>query len=387
MLIVSPYHGGSHQAWAESYQRASGHEVRLLTLPARFWKWRMHGGAVTLARQLMADLESGAMPAPELIVATDMLDLTTFMALARDVCAHTPLVLYMHENQLTYPLPPDPRTGPMRRQRGERDHHYAFINYASMLAADHILFNSQFHRDSLLRALPRFLRHFPEHNELDSLLSLREKSSVLPIGLDLDALAPDPQPLAAAERSAAPEPPLILWNQRWEYDKNPALFFAALYQMHREGIPFRVALCGERFSRTPGEFDDARAWLGHRLVHSGYAAPAEYRRLLWDADIVISTALHEFFGMSILEAIYCQNFPILPNDLSYPELIPQPFHEHCLYDDEAELLARLRWALHHRHEAKLLAAQLAPSVERFGWKSLSGRYDALFTGLGGSLRA
>ena len=78
ILLLSPYHGGSHQAWADGYARHSAHTVELLTLPARFWKWRMHGGAVTLAGRWLA--EAGRRPLPDLILATDLLDLTTFLA-------------------------------------------------------------------------------------------------------------------------------------------------------------------------------------------------------------------------------------------------------------------------------------------------------------------
>ncbi|MFO8112479.1 MAG: DUF3524 domain-containing protein, partial [Desulfosalsimonadaceae bacterium] len=43
-----------------------------------------------------------------------------------------PAAIYMHENQLAYPIRP-----------GEtRDLHYGFINYVSMLCADQVLFNS-----------------------------------------------------------------------------------------------------------------------------------------------------------------------------------------------------------------------------------------------------
>ena len=110
IMIVSPYHGGSHRAWAEGYQKFSQNDVALLTMPARFWKWRMHGGAVTLARRFNRDGWQ-----PDLILATDMLDLTTFLALTRHRIDKLPVALYLHENQLTYPLPADAATGPMRR--------------------------------------------------------------------------------------------------------------------------------------------------------------------------------------------------------------------------------------------------------------------------------
>jgi hypothetical protein len=123
ICLIEPFHTGSHAAWAEEYARHSRHRVQLLTLAGRHWKWRMHGGAVTLARQFM---EGGC--APDLLLASDMLDLTTFLALTRQKTSSLPVALYFHENQLTYPWSPadaDPTL--------QRDAHYAFINYASAL--------------------------------------------------------------------------------------------------------------------------------------------------------------------------------------------------------------------------------------------------------------
>ncbi|MCS7260956.1 MAG: DUF3524 domain-containing protein, partial [Anaerolineae bacterium] len=73
--------------------------------------------------------------------------------------------------------------------------------------------------------LPRLLKHFPDYNELETIEALRAKSTVLPLGIDLtrlDAFRP-------AARKRPNTPPLILWNHRWEYDKNPCEFFEALY--------------------------------------------------------------------------------------------------------------------------------------------------------------
>lgn len=365
ILIISPYHGGSHRAWAEGYQNHSRLEVSLLTLPDRFWKWRMHGGAVTLARRFLAGDYS-----PDLILATDMLDISTFLALTRPHTANIPIVLYMHENQLTYPLPSDGRTGPMRRQLGERDYHYVFINYASMLAADAVLFNSQFHMDSWFTAVPNFLKHFPEFNELNSVAKIKKKSNVLPVGVDFGRLESGDWGLDKVE-----EPPLILWNQRWEYDKNPEAFFKALYQIDKEGYDFRLALCGQQFGKRPLIFDDAIEHLKKQIVHLGRAPFNTYRRLLWQADITISTANHEFFGISVLEAIHCRTFPILPHRLSYPELIPESLHLSCLYQNEGGLVQRLTWALDNIEEARRLAQECATAVSHFDWTQLAPYYD------------
>lgn len=329
----------------------------------------MHGGAVTLARRY---LQQGLQP--DVMLVTDMLDVTTFLALTRPFTAHTPLVLYMHENQLTYPLPANGRQGPMRRQKGERDLHYAFINYASMLAADAVWFNSRHHLDSFFAALPRFLRHYPEYNELNSVTKLRDKSRVLPVGVDF-------QRLEGGYTAGEDGPPLVVWNQRWEYDKNPRDFFRALYRLAEEGVPFRLALCGEQFGQRPSTFDEALQRLGDRVVHVGYAEPDHYRHLLWAATATVSTAHHEFFGISILEAIYCHTFPVLPYRLSYPELIPEPYHLRCLYRNAGGLMERLRWALQQPEEARRGAVELATAVSRYNWPQIIPQYDTLLAEL------
>lgn len=366
ILLISPYHGGSHAAWAEGLARHSRNEVELSTLPARFWKWRMHGAAVTLSRALRADAP------PDLLLVTDMLDVTTFLALTRSVTASTPVVLYAHENQLTYPLPDDTDSGPMRRQRGERDLHYAFINWASMLAVDRVVFNSAFHRDSFLEALPAFLSHFPEYNELGSVEELEDRSTVLPVGIDgaeLEAGRPD---------DASPSSPLVLWNQRWEYDKNPEAFFAAILEAVDAGADFRVALCGESFGREPPAFAAARRRLGDRLVHVGFASRDRYIRLLWEATLTVSTAHHEFFGVGVLEAIRCRTFPLLPDRLSYPELLPETAHARCLYRDHEDLVERLVGALERPSSvAELVDRELAPAAAAFDWERVAPRYDDL----------
>lgn len=366
ITLISPYHGGSHSAWAEGYQRHSRHDITLLTLPARFWKWRMHGGAVTLANAFLAADDN-----PDLILATDMLDLTTFLAIARRNCENTAAVLYMHENQLTYPLPADGSTGPMRRQLGERDQHYAFINYASQLAADRILFNSNYHMESYFAALPNFLKHFPENNELATIEQLRAKSQVLPVGIAFNRFGAPPEALLAPHDDA----PLIIWNQRWEYDKNPAAFFKALFSLKDQGVRFRLALCGQQFGRRPPIFDKAIRRLSEEIIHVGMADEDTYRSLLWTADITVSTAVHEFFGISILEAIKCHTFPILPRRLSYPELLPESFHRICLYDSQQGLVERLRWALANAQEAAEVGRRLASSAVAYDWSSVALQYD------------
>ena len=367
ILLLEPYYTGSHAAWADGYAAYSRHQVTVLSLPGRFWKWRMHGGAVTLARRFLA-MET----TPDLILATDMLDLTTFLALTRAYTHYLPIALYFHENQLSYPWSPTDRDASQGRNL-----HYGFVNYASALVADAILFNSGYHMDSFLGELPRLLKHFPDHNELDTVELVRAKSQILSLGLDLgrfDAYRPTP------EFSGAGSQPLILWNHRWEYDKNPQDFFEALYALVNRGLDFELVVLGERFRQEPTEFTEAYQRLGGRVRHFGYVPDfAEYARWLWQAQILPVTSHHDFFGTSVVEAIYCGCFPLLPRRLSYPELIPREYHDLCLFHDFDDLVDRLGSAV--RYPDRAGHVKLCSAVARFDWSVMAPVYDDRLEGV------
>jgi glycosyltransferase involved in cell wall biosynthesis len=144
-----------------------------------------------------------------------------------------------------------------------------------------------------------------------------------------------------------------------------------------------VALAGKNYRQTAPEFEAAREQLGARVVHFGHADERQYKALLHRAKVVVSTAIHEFFGISIVEAIYCGCFPVLPRRLTYPELVPASYHEDCLYEDFEGLLARLRWALNHPNQAQTLAAKFRPAVARFDWAKMGPRYDEAIAALFG----
>ncbi len=358
--LLNPYATGSHRAWADGYAAHSGHTVRVLGMNGYFWKWRMHGGALELAEQARALLASGQRP--DILLATSMTNLPAFLALMRRELASVPVLYYMHENQLTYPAPPG----------SKRDLTYGMVQHLSTLTADAVRFNSAYHLRSWFDELPRLLKHFPDYTHLETIEAARTKSAVLPVGCDLRRLD------RYRQADVHTEPPLILWNQRWEYDKDPETMLRALYALADEGLPFRVALAGESFRVQPSEFEAARVRLGERLVHYGYAeSEAEYARLLWSADVVLSTAIHEFFGVSVVEAMYCGAFPVLPRRLSYPELIPPELHAACLYDGFDDLITRLRRVLLGEGERARVRAALQTHVGRFDWAVQAPIYDAL----------
>jgi glycosyltransferase involved in cell wall biosynthesis len=356
IALVDPYLGGSHLAWADGFSKHSSHDVEVFGLPALFWKWRMQGGHVTLAAAIEEAVDSDG---PfDLVLATSTTNLPALLGQARRSLGAVPAVLYMHENQLTYPLSPLDR----------EDLTYAMINWTSMAAAERVLFNSEFHRSAWFEALPTFLGRFPDERHTHLIETATARSQVLPVGVDLTPIDAHPRDLG--------DLPLVLWNQRWEFDKGPADFANALVALLDEGVDFDVALAGERYGDEPPEFTDLRERLGERLVHDDHADLDTYRALLRRADVVVSTAHQEFFGIAVTEAIYAGAFPVLPDRLVYPERIPDEFHALCLYTDDAALVERLRWALHHRTEAAAIAAAVRPAMAACDWSVTAPKYDA-----------
>ena len=259
----------------------------------------MQGGALTLAERAR-----NLSLRPDVILASDMLNLPAFLGLTRDFLASVPIALYCHENQLTYPFPPGEK----------RDLTYGMINWLSMLAADKVLFNSHFHLEDWFEELPRLLKHFPDHTHVHRIAEVRDKAQVLPVGCDLRRFdrataleGSEPTPSSSPQRGVST---LILWNQRWEYDKDPETFFRALDALDEQGLDFQVALAGKSYRQTTPEFEAARDRLKGRVCHFGYADQVQYANLLHQSDVVVSTAIHEFFGISVVEAIYCGCFPV-----------------------------------------------------------------------------
>lgn len=366
IILLEPFMVGSHAAWAKEYAAHSQHDVKILGLAGKYWKWRMHGGAVSLAREFLA-----AGYRPDLLLATDMLDLTTFLALTREVTADIPVALYFHENQLSYPWSPDDADPGL-----QRDAHYCFINYSSALAADILLFNSDYHREDFLAELPGFLKAFPDYNELETVTQIAAKSCTLHVGLDLQRF--DQYRFVEERQSGCP--PLIFWNHRWEYDKNPEQFFHALYVLQEQGVAFELAVLGESYQKQPAVFAEAQQRLSKQIVHWGYVESfSEYAKWLWRADILPVTSIHDFFGISVVEAIHCRCHPLLPKRLAYPEHLAVEFHEHCFYSDFEDLVGSLTLLCHNL--AAVAGRQLQAQVAGYDWHVQGEVYDRLFAQL------
>ena len=123
-----------------------------------------------------------------------------------------PSIVYFHENQLTYPLAPDE----------QMDYQFGFTDITTALAADRVVFNSQTHYNSFFSQLPRFISMMPEFTPKWVVDAIRKKSGVIHPGCHY------PADFSIQNREPG-NPPLIIWNHRWEFDKRPELFFSGAF--------------------------------------------------------------------------------------------------------------------------------------------------------------
>jgi glycosyltransferase involved in cell wall biosynthesis len=375
ILALEPYYGGSHKAFLDGWSAAGRHEWTLLSLPAYKWKWRMRHAAVTFAGEVRQKLTQGAQW--DLVFCSDMLNLAEFLGLAPKEVRDLPSLLYFHENQLTYPV----------RVENERDYQFGLTNMTSALAASAVWFNSGFHRDSFLHALAAFLDRMPDYQPFDAISRIEAKSQVFPPGVAR----------FAARGSRISGPLRILWAARWEHDKNPEEFFEALGRLKDRQVPFRISVIGEQFREIPEVFARAREDFADHIDRWGYQGPqtrrnafgspppdrADYEATLRAADVFVSTAAHEFFGLSAVEATLAGAYPLVPNRLAYPEVFNlqgDAAARESFYEGDAKGLADRLEELARRLESDGSLLQASASIrdrlQRFEWANLAPILDA-----------
>ncbi len=369
ILALEPYHGGSHKAFLDGWIERSRHDWTVLGLPPFKWKWRMRHAPITFADDVAEHVDAGE--EWDALLCSDMLNLPEFLGLAPDAVRELPRIAYFHENQLTYPY----------RFEDERDYQYCFSNMATALAATEVWFNSAFHRDEFLEAIPVFLKKMPDHQPWDIVERIRAKSHVRAPGI-----------ARPAERGPRPSGPLrILWAARWEHDKDPDAFFEALGLLKGRGVEFRVSVIGETFRGMPPCFEQAKATFAGHIDRWGYQeSRADYDAALAEADVVVSTAQHEFFGISVVEAAAAGCRPVLPRRLAYPEIFGELEKEASVFydggaaglaDTLAELAGRIeRGELWHGDPRSGVR-----TVSRFFWENHAADLDGAMDNLSASI--
>ena len=360
ILYIEPFYSGAHQQWIDSYAKNSKHQITILSLPGRKWKWRMHGAAITLS-----DKFNNLNNKFDLIICSDMLNLPVFKSLCENNIANTKLITYFHENQLSYPWSLNDADTKINR-----DLHYGYINYTSSLISDFNFFNSNYHLKSYLNELKIYLSKMPDWKNLHTLDIIKNKSEVLYIGCELEQFQ-----LTQVENSI----PIILWNHRWEYDKNPELFFKTLGRLKKNNIRFKLVVLGESYKNSPRCFEEAKIKFKNEILHFGFCESIEeYKKWLLQADVLPITSIQDFFGVSIIEAVASNVYPLLPNRLSYPEILDFKNHKELFYESDEQLYDKLYNYLNNYKILRKSIIKYRNFVNRFSWKNIVETYDKKF---------
>ncbi|MBI4800183.1 MAG: DUF3524 domain-containing protein [Desulfarculus sp.] len=352
LLFIEPYANASHRALLEGLLRHVPARWAAATLPGRHFRWRLRGAASFLALAAADLLQEGW----DGLLCSSMLNLAELRGLC-PALAGVPALVYFHENQLCYPAP-----GQAGAAQQERDLFLAFSNLSSAQAARVVVFNSAYQRDQFLAAARDLLSRLPDAVPSALVEAIAGKSLVLPVPLETG-------PAAGLEREPRSGPLRVLWNHRWSQDKDPEAFFAALAALAGEGLAFEVAVLGPRSGRPPRVFAQAQEELGTRVRQWGAVADRReyWRWLLW-ADVVVSTARQEYFGLGGAEAVWAGCRPVLPDRLVYPSLYPARY----LYEPGG-LAAALRPlaaepALARGGDMRVLAAGWTWEAQAAGWR-------------------
>jgi glycosyltransferase involved in cell wall biosynthesis len=358
ILLLSAYHAASHDYWLQGLLRElPDYHWTVLTLPPRHFNWRIRGNPLSWlaakSETLAADYD--------LLIATSTVDLATLKGLVPRLAA-CPAALYFHENQFAYP---QSQQAPQRRVEPQ------MVNLYSALAADELWFNSAYNRDSFIAGAQELMHALPDHvPDPQWIAALTTKSQVLPVPL---------QSIGALQSSESTRL-RVVWNHRWEYDKGSGHLCRAIDLLCERGIEIELSLLGQRFRRSPAAMQDLVARLddgGHtvKLVHNRFVADRdEYLHLLASQDVVLSTSLHDFQGLAVMEAVQAGCLPLVPSRLCYPEYFPADY----LYSSRPEDLASEAAAVADTLElwsSVAGAKPLVPDLATLEWTVLRASYQ------------
>ncbi|XP_035908561.1 glycosyltransferase-like domain-containing protein 1-like [Anopheles stephensi] len=303
ILILEAFYGGSHKQLIDVLVKyLDEREYDLLTIPAKKWHWCARMSALQFAGRISTAHRY------QTIFCSSVLNLSELIGMRTDL-AHCRKIVYFHENQLCYPV----------RESKQRDVQYGINQITTCLCADRVLFNSRYNMDSFLDSIQSFLNIVPNMSFKGVREKIAPKCEVLYYPVEFSNLS-----TRTDEKEDKENKPLhIIWPHRWEHDKNPEQLLEALLALQEKGVSFHISILGERFETIPKCFENLEDQLPGKVLQFGPLAREDYRRTLAEGDVVLSTALHEFYGVAMLEAVHSGCVPLAPNRLVYPELYPK----------------------------------------------------------------
>jgi len=372
ILLLSAYDAVSHQYWHKNLvENLSEHQWTVLCLEPRYFSWRIRGNSLSWAFNERETLEKEY----DLLIATSMVDLNGLRGFVPSL-GQIPNILYFHENQFAYP--PSPAKNQNRDKKAQNKHLEAkIVSLYSALCADQIIFNSNHNRDTFFLGVKNLLHSLPDHIPKNIPETLQEKSSVLPVPIVASAFH--------MKKKHEHNKLQVVWNHRWEYDKGPERLHACIQALPKDCL-CEFHIVGQGFRNTPEIFELIKAELKKTkaLGHWGYIEDTtQYKELLLHADVVLSTALHDFQGLSVLEAVAAGCVPVVPDRLAYPEFFSSQYRYLSALDNIAEeaksaasMLVKLsKEFLQKPRKLETKLSALTPNVTQLSWETLSSTYS------------
>jgi len=373
-LLLSAYDAMSHQHWHQILtNNLTDYSWTVIALPAHHFFWRVRSNGLSFALNHRECLSAGY----DVLIATSMVDLATLRGLVPEL-ASVPALVYFHENQFDYPL---------RDTASEnRILNAQLSSIVTACCANRVLFNSEYNRRSYLSGTHQFIKRMPDGLSPTIADDIENKSAVLPVPIHVDSEADSGrnQTDLSSDNDENTKTVDLVWAHRWEFDKQPDVFFNALEKLYnmpdfREAdVSVHLHVMGQSFRQVPDCFQRAKDSGIHDVKTWGYQSREDYCRVLANADIVISTALHDFQGLSMIEAIHQGCIPVAPNRVAYPEYIPGDLlYETGQPEQEATALAvKLCQLLCNGQSIDLNSLRTAPDVSVYLEDQLIARYRA-----------
>jgi len=352
ILLLSAYDTDSHKSWCQGLMnQLSQHQWHYLTLPGRHFSWRIRGNGLSFAFGDQAHLLQQTY---DLIIATSMVDLATVKGLCPKL-ASTPSILYFHENQFAYP----------KSHAQHSSIEPQMVNLYAALCADKVVFNSEFNRQSFLEGATSLLKKLPDHAPLSAIESIKNKSQVLPVPIHC--------PTNKQTTLKKGEPLKVIWNHRWEYDKGPDTLANCIKLAAQGNLNIEFTVCGMSFRNWPDVFIQLNEHKPSNLLHLGtFESKQEYLDQLSQHHVVLSTAIHEFQGLAMLEGAALGCSPLAPNRLAYPEWIPSSnlYNQGSSKDEAKNICNTLKLWLEN-------GIPKTPDVSAYQWVNMKWDYEQL----------
>jgi len=301
ILLLSAYDAPSHNYWHKGLvEHFPEYEWNVLTLPPRYYNWRMRGNSLSWA--FGADREQ-LYREYDLIIATSMVDLSSLRGFLPHL-GDIPTIVYCHENQFYYPRN-DYQHSPVDQQ---------ITSIYTLLCADRVVFNSEFNKQTFMDGAAKLLKMMPDHVPLNICKLVESKTEVVSVPLHDDCKLEGKKGKHFS----------IVWNHRWEYDKGPDRLLLAIQEVLNRNIPAQFNIMGHQFRNEPDEFEQIYDLLvkNDALGVWGHQSRKSYLRCLQNSHVVLSTAMHDFQGLAIMEGVAAGCVPLVPDRLAYSSYYP-----------------------------------------------------------------